>query len=269
MKLRGFKILIVFLVVPSLMMSCSKTESLIDFTEEDEILLGEKLAMAIAGDPDFSIIPSEGNSIAYGYVDSRLNEITSSAALTKSESFSWTITLLDDDTRQAFALPGGNLYVSTGMIFYLVNEDQFSGLLAYLIANVDRSYITERLFFKYGVNGLKSIAASGDNERLKQIIDDLDLRGSYLDFSRANELAADTLSSSLLSGSGQACNGWGLFMDRALNVQPELISAFSGAHKLDESRVENINARSDEIGCDTSIDSGSATRYQSFRNSLP
>ncbi|WP_370086580.1 M48 family metalloprotease [Ekhidna sp.] len=251
------------------MTSCSKTESLIDFTEEDEVLLGEKLALAISEDPDFSIIPSVGNSIPYGYVNSRLNEITSSAALTKSESFTWSITLLDDDTRQAFALPGGNLYVSTGMIFYLTNEDQFSGLLAFLVANVDRSYITERLFFKYGVNGLKSIATSGDDEKLKQIIEDLDLRGNYLVFSRANELASDTLSTSLLAGSGQACNGWGLFMDRALNVQPELISAFSGAHKLDQSRVENINAKSDEIGCDTTVDSGSTSRYQSFRNSLP
>ena len=248
---------------------CKKTEDLIDFTEEDEVLLGEKLAQAISESADFSLIPSEGNSIAYGYVNSRLNEITSAGSISKSEDFTWTITLFDDETRQAFALPGGYIYVSTGMIFYLANEDEFSGLLAHLVTHIDQSHITERLFFKYGVNGLRSIATSGDTESLNQIIGDLDLRGTYLQLSRANELVADTLAISLLTGSGQACNANGLFMDRALSVQSELITSFSGAHRFDPTRLTVIDEMVTSRGCDTTVDDESDDRFRTFRNSLP
>lgn len=267
MKVGYYIILAVFGLLS--MLGCKKTDDLIDFTEEDEMLLGEKLSEMILEDVSFSVIPSEGNSISYGYVNSRLTEITSSSVISKSEEFNWTVTLFDDETRQAFALPGGYIYVSTGMIFYLANEDQFSGLLAHLVAHVDQSHVTERLFFKYGVNGLKSIATSGDTEKLNQIIADLDLRETYLQLSRANELVADSLSISLLSGSGQACDAWGLCMDRALNVQSELISAFNGAHRLDTTRLETIEETVDSFGCDTTVDDESDNRFISFRNSLP
>ena len=267
MKFGHFNIWILFLLIVGVISACKKTESLIDFTEEDEILLGEKLAIAITEDPDFEIIPSSGNSIAYGYVNSRLNEIIASTALTKSESFTWTITLIEDEKRQAFAFPGGHLFVSTGMIFYLNNEDEFSGLLAYLVAHVNQSNITETLFFKYGVNGLKTIATSGGAESLKSIIDDLDLNGDYLQISRANELQADTLTVSLLTGSEQSCEAWGLVMERILTVQPNEQAAFITAHRLDEDRV--ITIREAASGCDTSIDDESGSRYRTFRNSLP
>ena len=267
MKTGYYTILTLFVFL--FLLGCKKTEDLIDFTEEDEILLGEKLSEVILEDDAFGVIPTEGNSIVYGYVNSRLNEITSSSAISKSEDFNWSVTLFDNETRQAFALPGGYIYVSTGMIFYLANEDQFSGLLAHLVAHVDQSHVTERLFFKYGVNGLKSIAQSGDPDKLSQIIADLDLRGTYIQLSRANELVADTLSISLLSDSEQACNAWGLFMDRALNVQPELISAFNGAHRLDASRLQTISETVGALGCDTTVDDESDNRFISFRNSIP
>ncbi|MEQ8904530.1 M48 family metallopeptidase [Ekhidna sp.] len=267
MKFSTLKILIVFLVTSIAGVSCKKTESLIDFTEEDEILLGEKLAIAFSEDADYNLISSEGNTIPYGYVNSRLNEIIASSVLTKGESFTWTITLVEDDRRQAFAFPGGYLYVSTGMIFYLNNEDEFSGLLAHLIAHIDQSHITETLFFKYGVNGLKSIASSGDSESLKSIIEDLELSGDYLQISRANELQADTLTVSLLTGTGQSCEASGLIIERILTVQPNQLTGFIGAHRLEEDRVVAIKEKAS--GCDTAIDGESAARYRSFRNSLP
>jgi len=249
-------------------MSCNNTEDLIDFTEEDEILLGEKLATTIREDSSFSILTSENNSIAYGYVDSRLQEITSSGTLSKSEDFVWSITLFDDESRQAFATPGGFIYVSTGLIFYLSNEDEFSGVLAHLVAMVDQSYITEALFFEYGVNGLKSIASNGSAEQLNSIIELLDLRGSYLPFTRANELVADTLAVTLLSATDQSCGSNALFFDRCLNVQPELIADFTDAHSLDTTRVMNIENLVGTLGCNNTVDTESADRFRNFRNSL-
>lgn len=259
----------IWILLIVLISSCKKTDGLVDFTEADEIALGEKLSNAILNDPDFSVIPSEGNSIPYGYVNSRLAEITSSSVISKGEEFTWTIYLLDDDSRQAFALPGGHIFVSSGMIFFLDNEDQFSGLIAHLVAHVNQSHITEALFFKYGVNGLKSIANSGGDEDLKSIINDLDLRDDFLTFTRGNEIEADTLAISMLSGTDQSCDSESLFYFKTLNVQSNQQSGFITAHQLEESRIQNIGEFVSSSGCNTTVDSESANRFRSFRNSLP
>ncbi|WP_462248385.1 M48 family metalloprotease [Ekhidna sp.] len=249
--------------------SCKKTDNLIDFTEEDEILLGEKLSQAFAENPNFNVIPTQGNSVPYGYASSRLNEITTSTLITKGEEFTWNIYLLDDTERQAFAFPGGHIYISTGMIFFLDNEDQFSGLVAHLAALINQSLITENLFFKYGVNNLKQIANSGGDDVLESIINDLELRDEFLTFTRGNEIQADTLAISILSETSQSCRSGGLFFEKILNVQSNQQSKFIAAHQLEQSRIENIDEVVAMLGCDASIDDESASRYQSFRNSLP
>lgn len=249
--------------------SCKKTEDLVDFTEADEIALGDRLSTAISEDSNFSVIPSQGNSIPYGYANSRLSEITSSTFISKSDQFVWTIYLLDDDARQAFALPGGHIYISTGMVFFLDNEDQFSGLIAHLVAHVDQSHVTETLFFKYGVNRLKSIASSGNNEEISNIINDLELADEFLSFTRGNEIQADTLAIAMLSETDQSCGAVGLFYAKTLNVQSNQQAQFIAAHQLELSRIEDIDEVVQSRACDSSVDSESATRYQSFRNSLP
>ncbi len=253
----------------TVILSCRKTDDLIDFTEEDEILLGGKLSVIINQDATYNVIPQEGNAIPYGYANSRLAEITASTSITKSDDFIWTISIMDDESRQAFALPGGYIYVTSGMIFFLENEDQFSGLIAQLVAHINQSHITEMLFFKYGINNLRTIARSGNEESLRQIIKDLDLNGSFLEISRANQLQADTLTVSLLSGTSQSCESNGLAFNRILNVQADQQLGFIGAYGINISRIESIQEYASTKGCNTGVDDESSDRFRSFRFSLP
>ncbi|MEQ9466326.1 MAG: M48 family metallopeptidase [Ekhidna sp.] len=249
--------------------SCKRTEDLVDFTQDEELLLGEKLAELIATSENYSIIPQEGNSLAYDYVNSRLNEITSSTSLRKSEDFQWSITLLDSEERSAFVTPGGYIYINSALLFFLENEDQFSGLIAHMVAHVDSSHVLERLFFEFGVNNLKSITSGNDQEALQSILSVLDPQGSPITFSRANEIEADNHSVTLLTGSGQSCAGGGLFINRMLTVQPEGQQAFLSVHSGSPTRAEVINTLAETLGCSTDVDSQSALRFRTFRNSLP
>ncbi|WP_425390908.1 M48 family metalloprotease [Ekhidna sp.] len=267
MRLGYATILICFTMIS--FTGCRKTEDLVDFTEEDEILLGEKLSAAIGENEDYNMIPVDDNPTLYGYANSRLQEVVSSSFITKGSDFKWSLTLYEDDTRHAFALPGGKIYISTGMIFYLDNEDQFTGLLAHLVAHINQSHLSERLFFKYGVNGLKSIARSGDQEAINQIIDDMDLRGNFIHLSRVHELQADTLAVSILSETTQSCASANLFHSRVLNIQPGEQAAYITIHGLNQERVDDLENTITEIGCDVAIDDESSTRYRAFRNAVP
>ncbi|MEO9869588.1 M48 family metallopeptidase [Ekhidna sp.] len=255
-------------LIAILITSCKRTDDLVDFTIDEELLLGEKLAEVVSSSVDFSVISPESNSGVYDYVNSRLNEITSSTSLLKSD-FNWTVTLLKSEDRSAFATPGGFIYINTGLIFFLENEDQFSGLIAHLIAHVDSTHVTERLFFQFGINNLKSIANGNDEAALSSVLNSLNPSTESFMYSRSNELEADEYSVSLLSGSGQSCSAAGLFFERMENVQPERQTFFLSIHSGTDTRVEDINEIAGSMGCDTSVDSESATRFQSFRNSIP
>ena len=265
----ALKVILTFIISASMLLACRKTDELTDFTEEDEVLLGEKLSEIINQDPEYNVISQEGNPTPYAYVNSRLAEITGSPSITKSEDFIWTIYIMDDESRYAFALPGGYIYVTSGMVFFLENEDQFSGLIAHLVAHIDLSHITETLFFKYGVNNLRSIARSGSEADLREIISDLDPSGGFLEISRSNEIQADTLAVSLLSGTDQSCAAEANLFSRILNVQSDQQIAFIAIHGLEDSRVENIQEVVSNRGCDDTIDGESSDRFRSFRNSLP
>ncbi|MEO1253937.1 MAG: M48 family metalloprotease [Bacteroidota bacterium] len=261
-------IISLFLIL--LLTYCRKTEELSDFTEEDEIALGEKLAEIIRQDPSFSVISATNNSVPYNYVNTRLSEITNSSIISKSENFNWEVILLDDESRRAFATPGGYIYMTSGLIFFLDDEDQFSGLLAQMVAHIVQSHITETLFFKYGVNTLRSIARSGNEESLREIISDLDLSSDdFLSISRSSQIKADTLGVSLLSQTGQSCESNSLTFSRILNVQPDQQARLIAAYGINASRIEDIQEYALLVGCDTQVDSESVARFRSFRNSLP
>lgn len=251
-----------------ILIGCADNSDLVDFTIDEEALLGEKIAELVVTDPSYSAIPRESNTVVYGYVDSRLNEITSSSFLNKT-SFNWTVILLDNDLREAFATPGGYIYVNTGMIFFLENEDEFSGLLAHMVAHVDSSHIVNRLFFEFGINSLKSIANGNEEEALRAVLASVELGANSIEFSRNNENEADSHALMLLSETSQSCTSAGLFVDRIFNVQPTQQARFISAHALEETRLADVQAQAATIGCDDTVDSESADRFRSFRNALP
>lgn len=249
--------------------SCQKTESLTDFTEADAMLLGERLHQTIIENNLLEIIPEESNTAPYAYVDSRLQEILFSPEVVVGDDFVWKIVLFQDEDRRAFATPGGYIYISSGLIFFLDNEDQFAGLLAHLVAHILASHLSETLFFSYGVNNLKTISETNNTAELIKIVDDLDPLGSFLTISRANELEADTLTVKLLASSGQSCESSGLFMSRLLDIQPEQQASFIDAHRFETTRVGTIGAFADTNGCSDEVDGESTIRYRAFRNSIP
>lgn len=248
---------------------CNETEDLADFTEEEEIMLGDQLADYIDASANFEVLSQEDNPSPYGYAGDLLQNLTNTDLITKSESYTWKLRILVDATRQAYVLPGGYLYVSTGMINFLDKEDQFTGLLAHLISHAVNSHTVETLVFKYGINGLKSIASSGSAAQLEAIVSDLDLRGSLLMYSGAMERQSDSLSVKLLGRIDQSCEGARLAFDKMLSVQSDRQPGMIVAHRLTAQKLESIQGIATSDGCDLTVDDASSSRYTVFRRSLP
>lgn len=66
----------------------------------------------------------------------------------------WTITVVDQDIRNAFVLPSGNIFVFTGMLQTCGNDDQLGVVMAHEISHTLLGHVSEKLSYVNFVNFL-------------------------------------------------------------------------------------------------------------------
>ena len=102
---------------------------------------------------------------AYNYLQGITDEILNSGNVTYRDEFVWKIHIIEDDeVLNAFATPGGYIYVYTGLIKFLENEDDLAGVMGHEIAHSDQRHSVKQLQKMYGVQILLSVVL-GESHR--------------------------------------------------------------------------------------------------------
>lgn len=250
--------------------SCDKNGDILIFSIQNDIDLGAKVAEQIANDPTFDILSKTEYPESYAYLESMVTDILSAEAVTYKTEFDWKVNIIrDDETLNAFATPGGQLYVYTGLIYFLDKEDDLAGVIGHEIAHSDQRHGSKQLQRQNGIAFLLSIITGGEASDLEQLVGQIAGTGAVLKFSRDAEAEADDFSVEYLADTDYACNGAAAFFQKLLDNEAQRQPEFLSTHPSPDNRVDDINAKATEINCDTSVDSGSVSRYQGFRNSLP
>ena len=140
------------------------------------------------------------NSPSLGaYIASIGASIANSAEL---EIDSFTFTVLNTPIVNAFALPGGYIYLTRGLIALCRNESELAFVIAHEMAHVIARHSAQRysrdILGKIGATIIGVSVDSGAAENLGNLVNDLALAR----FSRANELEADSLAIKYLIKSG-------------------------------------------------------------------
>jgi len=145
----------------------------------------------------------------------------------------------DDETINAFAIPGGEIYVTTGLLKEAANEAELSAVLAHEVAHVTQRHIAERLAVQYGISLLAGIALGQNPSQLQQIVASLVADGYLLKYSRDDEREADRIGMQYLVEAGYSPYGYVTFFERMTDqARPPLILS---SHPHPEERV--VNAR--------------------------
>jgi len=114
----------------------------------------------------------------------------------------FTFTVLNTPVVNAFALPGGYVYVTRGLIALANSEAELAGVIAHEIGHVVARHTAERysrsVVARLGEAILGTLTKSGDVGRLARLGSELYLRG----FSREQEYEADLLSVRYLRRAG-------------------------------------------------------------------
>ena len=134
-----------------------------------------------------------------GYIDQLGRKLASTTALAREP---WTFTVLDSDVVNAFALPGGYVYVTRGLLALAKDEAEVAGVLSHEIGHVTAHHSAQR----QSRQAIAGILAAGiglvfGNDTLARLAG---LGGTAVvaSYSREQELEADQLGVETLRRTG-------------------------------------------------------------------
>lgn len=225
-----------------------KTTEVLDnvniFTYQDDIKLGQQVKTEIESDPTkFPILEERNNGEIYSYIRGLRDIILNTNQLKYKDKFAWEIKVIKDDkTLNAFATPGGYIYIYTGLLKFLDSEDELMGVLGHEMAHADMRHATKQLTKNVGIAILLD-AALGDKNSVEQIASAL----IGIQFTRDDESEADNSSVKYLCPTPYNAAGSAGFFKKMLNnpVPPEFLST----HPSPKTRVKDIEDLKNKSAC--------------------
>lgn len=115
------------------------------------------------------------------------------------------LSIVQDDTVNAFALPGGYVFVNTGLLSFARTDGEIAGVLAHEIAHIDRRHSIQAVGRAVGLSLLLQLVMNNkDNDNREQIrkIGGTAINLAQLGYSRENEYEADRFAVTFMTQAG-------------------------------------------------------------------
>lgn len=132
------------------------------------------------------------------------------AAVSHRSDLNFTFTVIDSPEINAFALPGGYVYINRGLLTYLNSEAELAAVLGHEIGHITARHAVQQQSrgrlagVAAGVTGIVAAVATGSGYIGSQIMDvgSLWAQAGLSGFGREHELEADTLGAEYLLRAG-------------------------------------------------------------------
>lgn len=201
------------------------------------------------------------------------------ARLTSAPDNNWTFFIVDSPEVNAFAVPGGYIYVNRGLIARTDRMDELAGVLGHEIGHVVERHSVDQMEkaqrAELGI-GLACVLTGVCGSRAAGTLINVAGTAVFAKFSRSAELEADDVGFDNVVRAGIGPQGIGTMFQKLLEERrrrPEGVEAWFATHPLEEDRLARIQARIAQIpAAQLSRLSRDSENYQRFKrrlNSLP
>ncbi len=171
-------------------------------------------------------------------------------AQTEMRNLPWEFHIVRDPAINAFNIPGGHVYVNTGLIQAADNAAELAGVMAHEIAHGVARHGTERISRAYGLNIVASLVLGQNPSLVEQIVGQIVAGGAMAKFSRDDEREADRLGVRYMAAAGYNPMGMANMFEKLLSTrgrQPSRVSQFFSTHPLTEERIREVTRLASQI----------------------
>ena len=225
----------------------------ISISEQQELAIGKSYAMQLERQ-----LPIINNAEITNYITQLGNNLVSHSNRT---NIPYRFRMVNSKEINAFALPGGYIYINRGLILNADNESELVGVLAHEIAHVTERHSAEQIPKSQLSQGALSafgrlVGNRGLGGQIAYMGANLLNKGVSLKFGRDAEREADQVGANIVSSSGWNPQGMITFFNKlAQKDRGGKSAAFFSSHPSPAEREANISALLAKLGNKGKVDS--------------
>lgn len=229
---------VIFILI--LFLNCATTgpggkRSLILISGQQEISMGQELSKQV--EKQSKVVQ---DSSINSYVSQIGNRI---AKISDRPNLNYTFKVLADSQINAFACPGGFIYIYSGLLKKMDNEAQLAGVLAHEISHVVARHSVQRLQQVLGMEVLASIALGKESSQTTEKVANLGIGLISQGYSRQNEFEADKFGTYYMAQAGYNPLGMSELLTKLSQGENGKPSGFEGlfaSHPDTQDRIKRI-----------------------------
>lgn len=183
----------------------------------------------------------------------------------------YTFYLVDSPEVNAFAVPGGHIFVNRGLIESADQASEFAGVLGHEIAHVTERHGIEQMEKQRGAGALVTlvyVVLGREPSGVEQVVINAGGAAVFARYGRNAEREADQRAVELLPAAGYDPEGMATFFEELLQQQqrePGLLDSFFASHPTSQERVRNARALIRTLNVDTARLADDTPEYRAFR----
>ncbi|MFN0150525.1 MAG: M48 family metalloprotease [bacterium] len=255
---------IVLAVCLAFVAGCAGLSQVNIISTEDEIAMGAQFAKEI----ESGEIKLWRDPEVQAYIDS-LGQVL--ARHSDRTDIPYIIKVVDTDEVNAFAIPGGYLYVNRGLISTAENESELAGVMGHEIGHIVGRHSAKQITRQYGLSVISGILLGSDPSAVAQITSGLVGNGALLKYGRDAELEADSFGIMETYRAGIDPNGMATFFEKLLGLresQPSGLEKLFSTHPPTAERIAQARAQIAQLPAKSNLSKDSA-RFHAIQKKLP
>jgi predicted Zn-dependent protease len=178
-------------------------------SDDDEVKLGTQFNNTLrtndTAKQEFPLfVPKNAEQADFqNYVLGVCNQMLAAVPESERPKYPFTFTLIDKDVENAFAVPGGYVYIYTGILKKLQDESELAGIVGHEITHVTHHHFRESLAKQEALGlSLQAVLGATGAGQVGQLAAGTAFQLAGLRFSRSNEAEADRGGTMLLGRTG-------------------------------------------------------------------
>ena len=163
--------------------------------------------------------------------------------------YPYSVSIADYKEINAFALPGGPVWINRGVLHAASNESQVAGVLAHEIAHIAQRHAADQVTKATAANlvlgALGAVLGNSGGAQAAQMAAGLVANGAFLKFSRDDEREADRVGLQILTRAGWDGRGMVELFETLRREQardPLAVEAFFSSHPSPKDRIAALQA---------------------------